>query len=115
MKQRSFMAARMALILLPVALLAPILLGQQQSPPPDMDRVLKARVTEFLQYHVDGNFRKAYDMVAEDTKDDYFASGKIQLKGFAIQGVKFTDDFTKATVSVTISKLFNVAGQDVPI
>jgi hypothetical protein len=54
-----------------------IALGQLQTPAEQADVALRARVTEFLQYHVDGNFRKAYDMVAEDTKDDYFASGKI--------------------------------------
>ena len=79
-----------------------IALGQQQTPPAEAEQALRARVTEFLQYHVDGNFRKAYDMVAEDTKDDYFNSGKVQLKGFKIDDVKFTDDFTKATVTATI-------------
>ena len=90
-------------------------LSQQQTPSAEADRAVRARVTEFLQYHVEANFRKAYDMVAEDTKDDYFASGKVQIKGFKIEDVKFTDNFTKATVTGTISKTFNVAGTDVPV
>src|SRR5579864_740686 len=52
----------------------------QPSPPPGIEDALRARVTEFFQYHVDGNFRKAYDMVAEDTKDFYFKALKIQFK-----------------------------------
>ena len=52
--------------------------------PRQAESALRARVTEFLQYHVDGNFRKAYDMVAEDTKDEYFNSGKAQLESFKI-------------------------------
>ena len=97
------------------AILLPLISWGQAAPPPEVEQALRARVTEFLQYHVDGNFRKAYDMVAEDTKDDYFASGKVQLKGFQINDVRFTDNFTKAEVSGTISKTFSVAGQDMPV
>lgn len=102
-------------IALCVILLPLIALGQQRTAPPEVDQALRARVTEFLQYHVDGNFRKAYDMVAEDTKDQYFASGKVQIKGFQINNVKFDDTFTKATVTGTISKTFSVAGNDLPV
>jgi hypothetical protein len=101
------MSIRHLILMLPLAALA-------QTPPPEVEQALRARVTEFLQYHVDGNFRKAYDMVAEDTKDQYFSSGKVQLKGFKINDVKFTDNFTKAAVTATLSKTVNVAGQDVP-
>jgi hypothetical protein len=106
---------RIKYLILFVVMLAVAASGQQQTPAVEMDRAVRARVTEFLQYHVDGNFRKAYDMVAEDTKDDYFASGKVQIKGFKIEDVRFTDNFTKATVTGTISKTFNVAGTDVPV
>jgi hypothetical protein len=81
----------------------------------EADKTLRARVTEFLQYHVDGNFRKAYDMVAEDTKDYYFSTGKVQLKGFKVGEIKFSDNFTKANVTGTISKVVNVAGTDFPV
>ncbi|MBZ5632808.1 MAG: hypothetical protein LAO55_06715 [Acidobacteriia bacterium] len=92
-----------------------IALGQQQTPPPEVDQALRARVTEFLQLHVDGNFRKAYDMVAEDTKDEYFNSGKALLKDFKIDGIKYNDDFTKAAVTATMSKNITIVGQDMPI
>jgi len=49
---------------------------------------------------VDGNFRKAYEMVAEDTKDYYFAVMKIRLKSFQVTAVKYSDDFKKATVDL---------------
>ena len=98
-----------------VAMLSVAAWGQPQTPAAEAERAVRARVTEFLQYHVDANFRKAYDMVAEDTKEDYFASGKVQIRGFKIEDVKFTDNFTKATVTGTISKTFNVAGTDLPV
>jgi hypothetical protein len=103
-----------ARIFLPIVLL-PLISLAQQAPPPEVDQALRARVTEFLQYHVDGNFRKAYEMVAEDTKDQYFTMGKSQLKGFKIEDVKFSDNFTKATVLTTMSKTVNVAGTDMPV
>ena len=107
MPKASLMAA---VILLPL-----IAFGQQQTAAMEAEQALRARVTEFLQYHVDGSFRKAYELVAEDTKDSYFASGKAQLNGFKIDDVKFTDNFTRATVTGTISKTLNMAGETVPV
>jgi hypothetical protein len=97
-------------------ILAPgIVLGQLQTPAEQAEAAVRARVTEFLQYHVDGNFRKAYDMVAEDTKDEYFASGKAKLTSFSINEVKLTDNLTKATVSASISKVVLIVGQELPM
>ncbi len=113
---RYLMTARIAYIF-PVLLLLPLITSAQQQPaaPPEVEQALRARVTQFLQYHVEGNFRKAYDMVAEDTKDQYFGSGKAQLLGFKIDDIKFTDNFTKASVIATMSKTVNVAGTDIPV
>jgi hypothetical protein len=98
-----------ALALLPVMLLA------QASGQAEAEKALRARVTEFLQYHVDGNFRKAYDMVATDTQEDYFNTGKVQIKGFTIDDVQLSDNFTKATVRTTISRNMMVTGQEFPV
>jgi len=89
--------------------------GQQQTPAEQAEAVLRARVTEFLQYHVEGNFRKAYDMVAEDTKDDYFNSGKAQLLSFKVDDVKLDGDLTKATVTATMSKMAMLVGELIPM
>jgi len=107
------MLARIAL-LLPLGLL-PWLVLAQTPVPPEVDRALHARVAEFLQYHVDGNFRKAYEMVAADTQDDYFNTGKVQIKGFTIDAVTYSDNFTKAAVTATMSRMMNVAGADFPV
>jgi len=108
------MTTRIASISLPILLLPLMALGQQPAPP-EVEQALRARVTEFLQYHVEGNFRKAYDMVAEDTKDHYFNTGKVQLQGFKIDDIKFTDNFTRASVTATMSKTVTVVGQQIPI
>jgi hypothetical protein len=96
-------------------ILLPLIAFGQETAADQADKDLRARVTEFLQYHVDGNFRKAYDMVAEDTKDQYFASGKVQIKGFKINGVEFTDNFARATVTCSLSKTVPIAGQEFPV
>lgn len=92
-----------------------IVLGQAQTPAEAADQALRARVTEFLQYHVDGDFRKAYDMVADDTKEEYFNSGKARLKAFKVGEIKFSDNFTKAAVTATMSKTIAVVGQEMPV
>jgi hypothetical protein len=102
-------------IALSAILLPMIAFGQLQTPAQQAEVALRARVTEFLQYHVDGNFRKAYDMVADDTKDEYFNTGKAQLKSFKITDVKLSDDFTKATVTATMSKTVMVMAQEIPM
>src|SRR5579864_2193220 len=111
--KRSHMTARIAWISLSVLLLP--LLVRAQTVAPEVEQALRARVTEFLQYHVDGNFRKAYDMVAEDTKDQYFNTGKVKLQSFTIDNIKFTDNFTRAAVTATMAKTVNVAGTDIPV
>lgn len=98
--------------LVTAAILLPLMAFGQQPTAAEADKALRARVTEFLQYHVEGNFRKAYDLVADDTKDDYFNSGKVQLKGFTIDKLAFNDDFTRATVTARLSRTMNVIGQE---
>lgn len=69
--------------------------------PPEVEEALRARVTEFFQLHVEGNFRKAYGMVAEDTKDYYFNNKKETFVSFSIVGVRFVnDECTKASVDL---------------
>jgi hypothetical protein len=104
------MSIRHLLLWLPLVALA-----QTPTAALEADQALRARVSEFLQDHVDGNFRKAYEMVADDTKDQYFSVGKVKLLGFKVGDIKFADDFTKATVMMTVSKMFNVQGQDIPV
>ena len=76
-----------AIFLLPLAALA-------QAPPPEVDQALRARVTAFFQAHVDGSFRKAFEIVAEDTKDYYFKTEKVQFKSSQDPGdIKYSADF----------------------
>jgi hypothetical protein len=80
--------------------------------PADVDKALRARVSQFFQYHVDGDFRKAYDIVAEDTREEYFNSAKLRLKSFEIADVQYSDDFRKAEVNATVTMVLNFRLQD---
>jgi len=79
--------------------------------PEKVDKALRARVAEFFQDHVDGTFRKAMDLVADETKDEYFASGKMVLKSFTLDDVKYDDKFDKATVTCTVVRDWEIRMQ----
>jgi hypothetical protein len=90
------------------------LMGQVPKVPEKVDKALRARVNEFFNYHVEGatNLHKAMDMVADDTKEEYFASGKMTLKSFKIDDIKYSDKFDKATVTCTITRNWQIRLQD---
>ena len=44
--------------------------------PPEVDQALRARANAFLDYESKGENRKAYDLVAEDSRDYYFGATK---------------------------------------
>lgn len=101
-----------------LSLIAAVAIAQPQpepvyKAPPDVEAALRARVSEFFQLHVEGNFQKAWRMVADDTKDYYFGAGKQKYESFRITGVKFlNDNFTKASVDLeTKQKMLKVEFQ----
>ena len=83
--------------------------------PPEVDRALRERATAFFQYQVEGNFRKAYDLVAEDTRDYYFAIAKTKILSFTIDEIAYTDDFSRASVRATTVRKTSVAGNEFEI
>ena len=79
--------------------------------PEKVDKALRGRVNEFFQDHVDGTFRKAMDLVADETKDEYFASGKMVLKSFTLDDIKYSDKFDTATVTCTVVRDWEIRMQ----
>lgn len=97
----------MHMIRLSLALILGGLLCQAQEPadlfekaPPDVDRALRERISLFYQAHVDGKFRLADKVVAEDSKDIFFSADKPRYLGFEIIKIKYLDNFTKAQAVV---------------
>jgi hypothetical protein len=98
------MPYRAALLLIPFMVLAEA--TQAPSVPKRVDQALRQRVTEFLQYQVDGNFRKALDLVAEDTQDYYLSAAKSKPLSFKIEKIEYSDKFTKAKVDSLVRKTY---------
>lgn len=69
-------------------------------PSEEVDRALRARIGEFYQDHVDGKFREAEKLVAEDTKDYFYNSNKPRYLSFSIQRIEYSDNFTKAKATL---------------
>lgn len=68
--------------------------------PPEVDAALRARVNTFFQAHVDGKYRKADEVVAEDSKDFYFAATKPKYLSYEIVRINYSENFTRATAVV---------------
>lgn len=80
--------------------------------PEKVDKALRARVNEFFQYHVDGTFKNALPLVADETQDEYFNSGKTKLRSFKLEDIKYSDKFDKATVTLTITREWEIRLQN---
>ncbi len=78
--------------------------------PPDVDQALRERIRFFFQCHVDGKFRQADQVVAEDSKDAFFAAEKTRYRGFEIVRILYTDNFTRARAVVTVDTDFMAPG-----
>jgi hypothetical protein len=112
---RTLPAVRMGAqaVLLAVFLLVPFLaFAQATAPPPAVDQALRARVNEFFQDFVNKKYLEAMDLVAEDTKEAYLASGKVRVQSFKVDSIKYNDDFTKAVVNLTVKRIWTIQLQD---
>jgi hypothetical protein len=75
-----------------------------QSPPADVDKALRDRIDEFYKYHVNEEYRKAEKLVAEDSQDLFYIHNKPHYLSFEIKSIKYSDDFTKAKVTVQVQQ-----------
>lgn len=69
-------------------------------PPAGVEDALRARVSRFYQAFVDSKFRLADQVVAEDSKDEFFAADKTRYYGFQISQITWEQNFTRARVVV---------------
>jgi hypothetical protein len=87
--------------------------------PADVDKALRARITEFFHYHVTGEHRKAEELVADDTKDYFYDGNKPRYISFEIGKIDYSEGFTKAKALVVVKMAimlpgFNGKVMDVP-
>ncbi len=79
--------------------------------PPEVDAALRARINTFYQAHVDGKFRLADQVVADDSKDLFFAAPKQRYSSFSITRINYSDHFTKADAVVMCGGEWLARGQ----
>src|ERR1700692_3849595 len=83
--------------------------------PAEVDQALRARAKAFLDYESKGDFRKAYELVAEDSKDYYFGAAKEKSASFTIDEVQYEADLSTATVKSTMKRQTMLAGHPVEV
>ncbi|HWC00095.1 MAG TPA: hypothetical protein VG672_25480 [Bryobacteraceae bacterium] len=78
--------------------------------PPDVDEALRARIHEFFQDHVDGKYRQAENLVAEESKDFFYNSNKPKYLSFEIRRIDYADDFQTAKALVLCEMFVPIPG-----
>jgi hypothetical protein len=81
-------------------------------PPPEIDKALRERAAQFMQYTMDRTYSKAYAFVADDDKDWYLSSGKPQYTKFEIESIEYADGFQTATVKTKVTRVLSMNGHD---
>lgn len=72
--------------------------------PPEVDAALRDRVAGFYRAQANGKYRQADQYVAEDTKDYFYVMSKVPILKFEIQKIAYSDNFTKAVVTMRIER-----------
>jgi len=80
-----------------------------QTAPPEVDAALRARITKFYQAQIDGKPRLAEPLVAEDSKDVFYAISKPRLLGFSIERIDYSENFTHAKANIMVRMYLPIA------
>lgn len=99
-----------AVLLLAPALTAQLTTDVFQKAPPAVEEALRARINEFYQLHVDGKFRQAEALVAEDSKEFFYTSNKPKYVSFAVDRIEWSDEFTQAKATVVCHRYVMMPG-----
>src|SRR5437016_4770690 len=84
--------------------------GEPQKPPARVDAALRARISEFYQYHVTEEYRKAEKLVAPESQDIFYVASKPHYLNFEIKSIQYSDRFTKAKVQATCEQYLHGPG-----
>lgn len=103
-------------VMLPLALAAQDPADLFNQPPAGVDQALRARISQFYDLHVKGDFRRVEPLVAEDTKDFFYNGNKPRYMSFEISKIKYSDNFQRADAIVLCEQIVNFPGfQSKPI
>ena len=79
-------------------------------PPADVDAALRARVQEFFDLHVSAQFRKAEELVAEDTKEFFYTRNKPKYLSCEFSRIDYAENFTKANAVMVCEQYIMMPG-----
>jgi hypothetical protein len=79
-------------------------------PPAGVDAALRARVQEFFDLHIKGQFRKAEELVAEDTKDFFYTGHKPKYLSCEFSRIDYSENFTKASAVMLCEQYIMMPG-----
>jgi len=82
--------------------------------PPAVDEALRARIHQFYLAHVDGKYRIADQVVAEDSKDFYFAAQKPKYNSCETVRINYSENFTKADAVIACKADWYIHGERNP-
>jgi hypothetical protein len=83
--------------------------------PPDVDQALRARVKEFYQHHIDGTYRKAEKMVAEESQDYFYQVQKQRYESCEFVRITYKEEFTRAVVTMACKGKWNINGNEMAV
>jgi len=66
--------------------------------PPPIEEALRARIDQYYRAFMEGKFKDAYLLVADDSQDAFLGSAKQQYKACETAKIRYSDNFTKAIV-----------------
>jgi hypothetical protein len=91
---------------------ASVVWAQQQATPAEDEakKALEARAQKYYQLMVEKKYRQAEVLVAEESKEDYYAGNKPDIKGFEILRSDIQPDGQKATVTIKAKVLVLMMG-----
>jgi hypothetical protein len=69
---------------------------------PDIENALRENIGKFFKAHIEGKFRLAEEVIAEDSKDFYYNMEKQRYLGYEIIRINYEENFTKATVVTAV-------------
>jgi hypothetical protein len=91
------------------ALLLSISQISAQTAPPEVDAALRARITKYYQTQIDGKPRLAEPLVAEDSKDVFYAMSKPRILSFSIDRIDYSENFTHAKANIVVKMYIPIA------
>jgi hypothetical protein len=89
-----------------------LMLGQAPAsnpePPKEVDQALRTRVNEFMKFQIDGAYKKAFVMVADDSQDYFLQSNKPKYLSFGIDEITYSNNFTRASVQAHARQVLTI-------